>query len=240
MYSLKRPGVLPQRPGLGCWKEYLLPQTTGSTPSTTGSWSLEGVLTPSNNREYSLKQPGVLPQTTGSTPSNNREYSLKQPGVLPQRPGLGRWREYSLNDWCTPSNDGSDQSLREYSRSFEGGCVLSQRPRPGLRRGVPAHPQRGVQPREPTIEDLEDSPETTPQNQDKGKQPEQTGYGLHNARDMDEDSLPINQQQAPRRQGIPHQAPVYHFQDPTYEDIPRIIKEHGLAYDGTHFMKFLD
>ncbi|POW03920.1 hypothetical protein PSTT_10735 [Puccinia striiformis] len=47
-------------------------------------------------------------------------------------------------------------------------------------------------PREPTIKDLEDSPETTPQNQDKGKQPEQTGYGLHNAQDVDEDDLPTN------------------------------------------------
>ncbi|KAH9461591.1 hypothetical protein MJO28_009178 [Puccinia striiformis f. sp. tritici] len=49
-----------------------------------------------------------------------------------------------------------------------------------------------TKPREPTIKDLEDSPETTPQNQDKGKQPEQTGYGLHNAQDVDEDDLPTN------------------------------------------------
>ncbi|KAH9445013.1 hypothetical protein H4Q26_013522 [Puccinia striiformis f. sp. tritici PST-130] len=115
----------------------------------------------------------------------------------------------------------------------------------GSNTNVPPPPKKLIlplklqQPRETTIEDLEDSPETTPQNQDKGKQPEQTGYGLHNAQDMDEDDLPVNQQ-APQRQGIPHQAPVYHFQDPTYEDIPRIIKEPGLAYDGTHFMKFLD
>ncbi|KNE90301.1 hypothetical protein PSTG_16256 [Puccinia striiformis f. sp. tritici PST-78] len=29
-------------------------------------------------------------------------------------------------------------------------------------------------------------------------------------------------------------------QDPTYEDIPQIITEPGLAYDRTHFMKFSD
>ncbi|KAI7942412.1 hypothetical protein MJO28_012439 [Puccinia striiformis f. sp. tritici] len=116
----------------------------------------------------------------------------------------------------------------------------------GSNTNVPPPPKKLIlplklrQPREPTIKDLEDSPETTPQNQDKGKQQEQTGYGLHNAQDMDEDDLPADQQQAPQQQGIPRQAPVYHFQDPTYEDIPRIIKEPGLAYDGTHFMKFLD
>ncbi|KNE96253.1 hypothetical protein PSTG_10515 [Puccinia striiformis f. sp. tritici PST-78] len=57
---------------------------------------------------------------------------------------------------------------------------------------------------------------------------------------MEEDGLPTNQQQAPQRKDIPRPAPVYHFQDPTYEDIPRIIKEPGLAHDGTHFMKFLN
>ncbi|KAI7948478.1 hypothetical protein MJO29_010143 [Puccinia striiformis f. sp. tritici] len=106
--------------------------------------------------------------------------------------------------------------------------------------------QKLFQPRESTIEDLEDSPETTPQNQDKGKQPERRGYGIHNTENVNEPQYrqePINQQREvpvnPMEPIYPQQAPMYPRQGGHYQGAPIIIKDTGLCYEGVQFMKFL-
>ncbi|KAI7944704.1 hypothetical protein MJO28_010399 [Puccinia striiformis f. sp. tritici] len=106
--------------------------------------------------------------------------------------------------------------------------------------------QKLFQPRESTIADLEDSPETTPQNQDKGKQPERRGYGIHNTENVNEPQYrqePINQQREvpvnPMEPIYPQQAPMYPRQGGHYQGAPIIIKDTGLCYEGVQFMKFL-
>ncbi|OAV86819.1 hypothetical protein PTTG_29713 [Puccinia triticina 1-1 BBBD Race 1] len=95
--------------------------------------------------------------------------------------------------------------------------------------------------REQTEEDLSDTdetpqPENIPPRQTTPRQ-QPSGYGIHNTENQQEYMFQpqFQQQQIP----VQNPQPMYYYPQPIPQSKPVIIKEPGLFYEGSQFMKFL-